>query len=123
MADQQHNHEPIQSGVIVGCIACHDEQMEAISLMRPYMGWLKIDSAPKDGTWILLGGGQVDPHGWSVGTGSLDAESAPAVVAAMWHKDVPSDPGDWVFCYWDSAFRSYYLNPTHWMPIPAPPTT
>lgn len=108
MSENKHNHEPVSSGVIVGCQACHDEFMAAIALHRFYMAWAPIETAPKDGTWILLTGGEVDPEEWY-------AEVTPPAVVALWDED------RWSFCSWDGRFRSKYLRPTYWMPIPKPP--
>lgn len=68
---------------------------------------LPICTAPKDGTWVLVGGGCIDPLEWD-GT-------QPAWVSAKYHDS------EWVFDYWDGAFRSIYIGPTHWLPIPSIP--
>ena len=68
-----------------------------------------IATAPKDGTWVLLGGGVIDDSMWEGGT--------PRWVAA---KYLPEDDA-WAFDRWDGDFRSMYLNPTHWIPMPDNP--
>lgn len=62
-------------------------------------GWLSIESAPKDGTFLLLYG----PHSRRGGNYQLTAR--------------------WDGQYWESADDGYniYLDPTHWMPLPDPP--
>ena len=66
--------------------------------------WQKIDTAPKDGTWVLLAGGK--DGGWG--------PTGPCVVG-FWYE------GDWCYCYWDDGWRSAYTDPTHWMPCPEAP--
>lgn len=70
------------------------------------MNWMPIETAPMDGTWILLTGGddRYNPVG-------------PCVVA-FW-----SDYGftnAWFYCNWDGGWRSEYENPTHWASLELP---
>lgn len=60
-------------------------------------GWQPIETAPKDGAWVLVIEGQVPDK--------------PQFVA-KWN-----DYG-WVDCDDDV---NYTINPTHWMPLPEPP--
>jgi hypothetical protein len=64
------------------------------------MDWQPIQSAPKDGTYILLTAFVINR--WRVGEGRwFDDE------------DHPDDPGLWSnFGHWE---------PTHWAPMPDPP--
>ena len=64
-------------------------------------GWQPIETAPKDGTDILIGG----DHGYSGG-----------VLQAEWGITRLGHPAGWV----DMEGDTY--NPTHWMPLPAAPT-
>ena len=66
--------------------------------------WQDIETAPKDGTWVLLGG----------------CEYGYEQVVARWYQPPPHEngslmPSDW----WDYEHRGF--KPTHWMPLPAPP--
>lgn len=70
------------------------------------MEWLPIETAPRDGTWVLLKGGSPDEP-------PRDERIYPCVVG-FWDESWPC----WWFCWWDSNWRSAYENPTHWMPIP-----
>lgn len=70
--------------------------------------WQQIKTAPKDGTWILVTGGRPESYSWYGDT------PVPPAVVAMWDKVDEA----WGFCDWDGALRSFYDNPTHWMPIP-----
>jgi len=59
--------------------------------------WEPIETAPKDGTWVLIWCGWVG-HPRS---------------SAFEH-------GSWQNLPWIANSKDY--NPTHWMPLPAPPT-
>lgn len=83
-----------------------------------------IETAPKDGTWILLHGGKPN---WDFYAGG---ETFPPVMPAFWITESHwvNDPdgghtedGYWATSYWDGDWRSEYLNPTLWSPLPAPP--
>ncbi len=82
------------------------------------MTWQSIETAPKDGSWVLLFGGKPDCD--------FDCDAArPPVVAARW---IPTEirttydsPGLWRFCSYDSGYYGEWENPTHWMPLPEPP--
>ncbi len=73
------------------------------------MNWQPIETAPKDGTWILLAGGETD-----------DEAEVRSIVAAQWAKEMPPS-GRWHFAWYDGGFYGKYLNPTHWMPLPPAP--
>lgn len=63
--------------------------------------WLPIETAPRDGTWILVAGPD------QTGAGRMVCR----MVAEAWG--------------WESADDGYgaYIQPTHWMALPANPTT
>lgn len=63
--------------------------------------WQPIETAPKDGTSIL-----VWPY-WS--------DEKPAQV--QW-RDMKRTPGRWEI---STSYFCYGANPTHWMPLPEPP--
>ena len=73
------------------------------------MNWQAIETAPRDGSWILIGGGHADPEEWY---GTYDE---PWAVVATFRDN------EWSFADWDGALRSHYLNPKWWMPLPALP--
>ena len=68
------------------------------------MEWRDIETAPKDGTRVLLWLPDVD-------------RGLPGVEAAQW----------WGDCWWTNggpnagADMAEWSNATHWMPLPAPP--
>lgn len=66
--------------------------------------WLPIESAPKDGTKVLLFPFHV--ASWDFGD--------EAWIYAVTSVDIPDAPPGTFFC-------SYAQNPTHWMPLPDPP--
>jgi len=93
--------------------------------------WQSIETAPKDGVWILVYGGNAqdgdetiwgtwyrDPIKQMKQEAALAAINARPVVA-RWHE---AHYGGWTYAAWDSDWRSIYSSPTHWMPLPEPPT-
>ena len=65
-------------------------------------GWQPIKAAPKDGTRILLG--------W---------EQQQAVIVARW-----VDPDERGHLTWELDEDGCYVkDPSHWMPLPSPPTS
>jgi hypothetical protein len=68
--------------------------------------WMPIETAPKDGTRILA----YQPDGQWRGN-NPDRRERQEVV--YWHQ--PGNPAA-------DGFWMPYLRPTHWMPLPAPPT-
>lgn len=71
--------------------------------------WQPIDTAPKDGSWILLTGGK-DAQGWD------HDEPQPPMVVAQW----ASYAECWQFAWYDSGYYGEYDQPTHWLPLPQP---
>jgi len=68
------------------------------------MKWLPIETAPKDGTYIILGG----PYGAREG---------------RWENSEDCHQWSGVKGYW--LWEPFICDgeiPTHWMPFPAPPT-
>ncbi len=53
--------------------------------------WQPIETAPRDGTYIL-------------------------VFVDVWH-----DVASWEAGLWLNTYGDHSMNPTHWMPLPAPP--
>ena len=80
--------------------------VEAAEMLRQKSEWQPIETAPKDGSSILvaLKGGEVREAEWFV----------------RWYND-PSKPG-WMPANMDEEY-GHYVEPTHWMPLPKPPQT
>ena len=74
--------------------------------------WQPIESAPKDGTWVLLCGGITDED-------DCGGVTVHRPVVAFYGESFYED--GWWFSYWDSDWRTDYNGPTHWMRLPAPP--
>ncbi len=75
--------------------------------------WKRIDSAPKDGTWILvLGDIQDEGEGRTIAvaqyTEYLNGRKT------RWH---------WQFAWYDGGYHGWVENVSHWMPLPSPPTS
>lgn len=99
------------------------------------MEWQPIKTAPKDKTWILVCGGSAsdgdENYHWSWNDtikqieqdAAIAAINARPVVARWEDENANYRGGAWAYAAWDSAWRSFYENPTHWMPLPAPPET
>ena len=82
--------------------------------------WQDISTAPRDGTWILLCGGRTDEDFYL----RDEPEAQSRIVSAFWLLS-PRGDGDgeeWSVGFWDGSWRTGYENPTHWMPLPAPPS-
>ena len=77
--------------------------------------WLPIETAPRDGTWMLLAGGQCDFDEES------DNKARPVV--GQWSNELNCDETDWhwQFAWYDGGYYGVYEHPTHWMPLPTPP--
>jgi hypothetical protein len=80
--------------------------------MQNEMVWRTIDSAPKDGTWVMLTGGEVD-YGW-------DGDTKPEIVVGFYKGTGTYD--NWFFAVYDSGYYGQYENPKLWMPLPRTPT-
>ena len=79
------------------------------------MNWQPIETAPKDGTWVLLFGGKTSEDDY-MRTGVLIERP----VTAFWNNSECYDEY-WAFAFWDGDWREEYSDPTHWMPLPEPP--
>jgi len=82
------------------------------------MDWLPIETAPKDGTEILLyrGDGGVLLGRWIAPDAFLTESELSALVLG----GVDTDEEDWFGADFVSGYR-FDEPPTHWMPLPAPP--
>jgi hypothetical protein len=67
--------------------------------------WRNIETAPRDGTWVLVFAKLVEPERWVEGIRDLPSFMA----VAAYHPDA-----GWCVCTIREA--------THWMPLPEPPT-
>lgn len=88
-------------------------ELRAILASAPVAtGWIPIETAPKDGTWVLLYGKEPWPE---------RDDNLQSIVTGFWNADSQFGDGEWAFCYWDSDWRSTF-KPTHWQPLPPAPS-
>lgn len=89
---------------------------EANEALEAAQAWRPIETAPKDGTWVLVT--------WAENAGSSgdDEGSQPAVVA-QWTTlcNGMTVKGHWQFAWFDGGYYGHIYQPTHWMPLPPPP--
>ena len=71
--------------------------------------WQPIETAPKDGTYVLLGGGKYfcEEHACYINGSAVAAFTTDSA----WLIAAPAGGFVWVT----------YKEPTHWMPLPPPP--
>lgn len=69
--------------------------------------WQTMDTAPKDGTWVLLMGGRTTEDFYS----DRVINEQKRIVVCKWFED------NWVFCYWDGEWREEYQYPAMWAPL------
>lgn len=75
-----------------------------------------IETAPKDGTWVLLFGGNSCEDFYNHKQPPEEFLKRPIV--ARWEPDYDADDGGyWVYAFWDGEWRSIYDAPTHWAPL------
>jgi len=74
------------------------EQALRLALLSPEQGWREIESAPMDGRSVLVFCPRASDHGYER-------------IRLTWRKD-----GKW------QGANNTSWPPTHWMPLPAPPT-
>lgn len=107
------------------CLACTEEGDAADNALSQLpdiirsiealvgQGWQTMETAPRDGTWLLLYGVAHAHHGF------------PACYIGGWplHADwVDEEPQDgWMGLGWDQLGELYEVEATHWMPLPKPP--
>lgn len=75
--------------------------------------WRTIETAPKDGTWVLL-----------TGCISDDEDRGQPCVVGQWTNYLNGNTlpdGWWQFAWFDGGYYGRVSPPTHWMPLPSPP--
>jgi hypothetical protein len=76
------------------------------------MEWQPIETAPRDGTWVLL---YFD--GWD----TPSSEGQPTIYVGQWPpEDHWRHDGTW-YVDWGDLTQYHIGPPTHWMPLPALP--
>lgn len=78
------------------------------------MTWQPIETAPKDGTWILVWGGKTDEEYPDI----PEKEKSRPVIAQWIDDDAWVTDHKWQFAYYNGCHHGEYMNPTHWQPLP-----
>lgn len=78
--------------------------------------WKPIETAPKDGTWILVCGGSC----------GQESDTDPSCVSAHYTNYLNGrtfeNDGWWQWAWFDGGYYGRYESPTHWMPLPDLPS-
>ena len=82
------------------------ERIEKLEAALDEAKWQPIETAPKDGTRILIWDGHMCPATWS---------------DCCDHGQFETAPGWQIFACEDSWHSVAAYNPTYWMPLPTPP--
>ena len=91
-------------------------------------GWMPIETAPKDGTEILLHAPACDYKGTNVKARTTYGHwRAPSDTPRIKYQDGFAPEPEWedfepFWASWDGGFTEEH-PPTHWMPLPPPPTS
>lgn len=107
--------------------ASFGEQVNALTRLEPFPGWRPIETAPKDGTWILAWRGPATGGYWD------------PMVIVRWY-EWPEEPGEAAWAWPDDSYDVWTPEGrrradgmmmsgalfeddsfTHWMPLPQPP--
>ena len=89
--------------------------------MTPEAKWQPIETAPKDGTAVLLFGGQPDRHSDYTCGYCDDALDLPSKCVVAWWEAYDGALGYWRCGSYDNGVYGEWEDPTHWMPLPEPP--
>ncbi len=76
--------------------------------------WMPIETAPRDGTRVIV----FSPYGVHSRAGYQGDCRCQHVCESYWHQ--PGNPQ--VEGFWTSPMGQARFRPTHWQPLPAPPT-
>jgi hypothetical protein len=98
-----------------GFSGCHDGPAALPAQGEVGSTWQPIETAPRDGTWVLLAGGECEFN--------EESDNKGRAVTARWTTEFScrDTSGRWQFAYYDSGVYGEYENPTHWQPRPPNP--
>lgn len=105
-------------------VARMNEALETQLAIERGDGWRQIETAPKDGTWIMAYYGDGNHHSPQVRGGEQVAEGKHNIVIVRYRE--PAWDGADPSCNetrWESfgSSSSYKNSLTHWQPLPQPP--
>lgn len=72
------------------------------------MDWQPMETAPRDGSWVMLLGGSLDKY----------AEVAPPATVARYEGLHPRYGEEWRYASYDSGEYGRVSEPRGWMPLP-----
>jgi hypothetical protein len=100
-----------------GFSGCHDGPVALPAQAEAGNTWQPIETAPRDGTWVLLAGGECEFN--------EESDNKGRAVTARWTTEFScrDTSGRWQFAYYDSGVYGEYENPTRWQPLLSPPIT
>ena len=75
--------------------------------------WQPIETAPKDGTWVLVYSAEA----------IRDEDGGRKIAVAQYTDDLNGRKGvwHWQFAWYDGGYYGWVDNVTHWMPLPEAP--
>ena len=74
--------------------------------------WQPIETAPKDGTWVLVFGNVCDESWREISVAVAQYTNELNGGTTEWH---------WQFAWYDGGYYGIVDDVTHWMPLPEPP--
>lgn len=125
--DLADTHDPLHAETIVACmnfVLAHSA--EIAGALRDAERWQTIESAPRDGERIILGRPDLDGDGGGISVAGYWLEELEDGVDYMGHDGGFTDVDFQVFqpgrSFGADSYRYAGSQPTHWRPLPAPPT-
>lgn len=109
----------IEKAMCNGAIAMAAPAISVIDELTQALKLQPIETAPKDGTWILLFGGETDED-FDYDKEENIRENKNRICVGKWYTHLVRSEG-WVIGFWDGMWFNQYINPTHWMPLPKLP--
>lgn len=96
------------------CHVKHEAERNRRMELEAAQTWQPIETAPKDGTWVLLCGGSCEG----------DESDTERIVTGQYtnYLNGRTTEWHWQFAWYDGGYYGVYESPTHWMPLPAAPT-
>ena len=119
-SDVSYHAETLYSFVVCGkceaegpAISCDETgaMEQAAAAWNQRSAWQPIETAPRDGTWVRLAGGECEFN--------EESDNKGREVTGRWTTEF--NQPCWQFAYYDGGYYGEYENPTHWQPLASPP--